>query len=439
MPTTLVSDLLGFLHRSPTPFHATKNIADRLLSEGFVGLSERDEWSLSRPGKYFVTRGDSSIIAFRLGAEEPTESGLRLIGAHTDSPCLKPKPYPNLNQKQYAQWGVEVYGGVLLNPWFDRDLSLAGKVSFAAGGTGIHHVLIDFKRPIAVIPSLAIHLDREANSNRSINAQTDLPPIIARTEKDLTTLLKTEVCRQVENEGLRLDHEPDVLAWDLCFYDTQAPGLVGLEEEFITSARLDNLLSCFLATQALINAAPEADQWIVLNDHEEVGSTSMGGADGTFLSDVLHRVIPDETTRLRTLAHSMLVSTDNAHGVHPNYSQKHDANHGPLLNEGPVIKINANQRYATSADSHAVFTNLCRAHNIPFQKFVTRSDMGCGSTIGPITAAKLGLSTIDVGLPTFAMHSIRETAGAADAQHLVSALTEFLSLASAPVSRPIVG
>ncbi len=437
MASTLVSDLLSFLRLSPTPFHATSNIADRLANHGFTRLRERDHWSLTRPGKYFVTRNDSSIIAFQLGTEDTSECGLRLIGAHTDSPCLKPKPYPNLNQKRYAQWGVEVYGGVLLNPWFDRDLSLAGKVSFSMKGEGIRHLLVDFKRPIAVIPSLAIHLDREANSNRSINAQTDLPPISARSEKDLADLLKTEISQQLTNLGVALTSEPQVLAWDLCFYDTQPPGLVGLDEEFITSARLDNLLSCFLATEALISATSGPDQWIVFNDHEEVGSTSLSGADGTFLSDVLHRVMPDESARLRALAQSMLISTDNAHGVHPNYAQKHDANHGPLLNEGPVIKINANQRYATSADSHAVFAQLCTEHAIPFQKFVTRSDMGCGSTIGPITAAKLGISTIDVGLPTFAMHSIRETAGAEDAQHLVRALTEFLSLASAPVSLPI--
>ena len=438
MASTLTEDLLAFLQASPTPFHATQNVASELLAAGFEALNERESWQLTRPGKYFVTRNDSSIIAFQLGAEAIAERGARIIGAHTDSPCLKPKPYADVHHQHYAQWGVEVYGGVLLNPWFDRDLSLAGKVSFTMGAGQVHHTLVDFNRPIAIIPSLAIHLDRDANSKRTINAQTDIPPITARAPQQLPDLLREQVIASLSLEEDAQAKDINILAWDLSFYDTQAPSTIGLLDEFICSARLDNLLSCFLALRALLQADTGADQWIVLNDHEEVGSTSFAGADGTMLQDILMRVYPDEQDRLRTMAHSMLISTDNAHGVHPNYPSKHDAKHGPILNDGPVIKINANQRYATSSDSDAWFAHLCQTHDIPYQKFVTRSDMGCGSTIGPITAAKLGIQTIDVGAPTFAMHSIRETAGTEDAAHLLSALTHFLSLKQAPVSHAMM-
>ena len=275
-----------------------------------------------------------------------------------------------------------------------------------------------------MIPSLAIHLDREANSQRSINAQTDLPPIISQTTEPFDVLLKNEVLRTYPESQIDA-----ILAWDLCFYDVNPPALIGLNDAFIASARLDNLLSCFIALEALIQSDAATNTLIVLNDHEEVGSSSIAGADGSFLVDVLNRLTINSEEKIRILAQSLLISTDNAHGVHPNFSGKHDPRHSPKLNKGPVIKVNANQRYATNSDTHGYFRALCEAQDIPYQVFVTRSDMGCGSTIGPITASKLGVKTLDIGVPTFGMHSIRELAGAKDPEYLLQALTAFFNQA----------
>ncbi len=411
--------LLQFLKDSPTPFHATQQISNRLSELGFRQLKEEDNWHLE-PGGYFVTRNQSSIIGFYIGEQAPDETGLRMIGAHTDSPCLKVKPTPDLSEHNYHQIGVEVYGGALLNPWFDRDLSVAGRVTIENKAGAIINCLIDFERPIATIPSLAIHLDREANNKRKVNAQTDIPPIINQSDNQFSTLLAAQV--RCQYPSVELLH---ILSWDLSLYDTQAPAIVGHDQDFIASARLDNLLSCYIACEALQQADSSITSLIVCNDHEEVGSASAAGAEGSFLKDILQRIMPNAEKRLRALAKSMLISTDNAHGIHPNFSSKHDNQHGPILNSGPVIKINANQRYATSSETMAYFLTLCRKSDIPSQKFVTRTDLACGSTIGPITAKTIGVKTIDLGVPTFAMHSIRELAGVKDAYLLQQALNAF--------------
>lgn len=420
------SALFDFLTQSPTPFHATQSLASALTSTGFAELDERAAWQLEPAGQYFVRRNDSSIIAFRLGQQPLTEQGLRVIGAHTDSPCLKVKPQPEINSQGYWQLGVEVYGGVLLLPWFDRDLSLAGRVTFSQDGQ-LHSRLIDFKTPIAVIPSLAIHLNREANKGWEVNAQKELPPVLTqlsgKEEKDFRVLLAEQLERE---HGVQ---NTQVLDYELSFYDTQPPAHIGLNQEFIASARLDNLLSCFVGLQALLAADQQYASVLVCTDHEEVGSSSACGADGPFLEQVLRRLLPQEEDFSRCIQRSMLVSADNAHGIHPNYADKHDSNHGPLLNQGPVIKVNSNQRYATNSETAAFFRHLCQQHNVPVQSFVTRSDMGCGSTIGPITASKLGINTIDIGAATFAMHSIRELAGTQDVAYLTKALAAFYSSA----------
>ncbi len=421
MTDSLNPRLLQFIQDSPTPYHATQQVMTRLDAAGFQALSETDVWAL-KAGRYYVTRNDSSIIAFCWDPSTLTESGLKMVGAHTDSPCLKVKPNPVTLEQDYQQLGVEVYGGVLMNPWFDRDLSLAGKVTYRLQNGQLRNGLINFQQAIAVIPSLAIHLDREANSQRSINAQTDLPPIISQTTEPFDVLLKNEVLRTYPESQIET-----ILAWDLCFYDVNPPALIGLNDAFIASARLDNLLSCFIALEALIQSEAATNTLIVLNDHEEVGSSSIAGADGSFLVDVLNRLTTNSEDKTRILAQSLLISTDNAHGVHPNFAGKHDPRHSPKLNKGPVIKVNANQRYATNSDTHGYFRALCEAQDIPHQVFVTRSDMGCGSTIGPITASKLGVKTLDIGLPTFGMHSIRELAGAKDPEYLLRALRAFFS------------
>lgn len=411
-------ELLNFLAQSPTPFHATEHMQEKLMNAGFVALDESQAWQLDQPGRYVVTRNDSSLIAFVVGEKPMLEEGVRMLGAHTDSPCLKVKPQPDRISHSYYQLGVEVYGGALLNPWFDRDLSLAGRVNYLTKSGRIAQALVDFKAPIATIPSLAIHLDREVNSARSINAQLHLPPVVAQQDDEgespsfkdllLAHLVEQQQCTDVVK----------VLDFELFFYDTQAPALVGMDQQFIASARLDNLLSCYVGLETLLAADGQHSVMLVCTDHEEVGSSSCCGAQGPFLRSVLERLCGDNETLTRIIERSVMVSMDNAHGIHPNYPDKHDAQHGPLLNRGPVIKHNANQRYATNSVTSALLRHLAEQSNVPLQSFVTRSDMGCGSTIGPIISSEVGVKTLDIGVPTFAMHSIRELAGSEDGYQL---------------------
>ena len=426
--TEYTEGLLRFIQASPTPFHAVAAMQELLDAEDFQRLKESDVWSITAPGRYYISRNDSSIIAFTL-ASDLAENGIRMVGAHTDSPCLKVKPNPEVVKNCYFQLGVEVYGGALLNPWFDRDLSLAGRVSYLNKQQQVCSALIDFEQAIAVIPSLAIHLDPEANQNRSINKQTDIPPILMKLPDDKKHKKATPDFRELLLKLLDRQH-PDadaeqVLEYELLFYDVQPPAVVGLHQDFITSARLDNLLSCFTGVMSLLKAGKDSNCMLVCNDHEEVGSVSSSGATGSFLKSVLQRLCTSAEQLARTVDQSMLISADNAHGIHPNFADKHDTNHGPVLNQGPVIKVNANQRYASNSETSAVFRNLCDQADVPVQSFVVRTDMACGSTIGPLTAAETGIKTIDVGVPTFAMHSIREMAGRWDGYYLYRALREY--------------
>ena len=418
--------LLEFLSASPTPFHAVTSASEMLLAAGFTALYEGDDWQLEAGGKYFTTRNDSSLIAFIHGEQSPVEAGIRMVGAHTDSPCLKVKPKPDLRSQGYQQLGVEVYGGVLLHPWFDRDLSLAGRVFFRDSQGNMQRVLIDFCRPIAIIPSLAIHLDREANSGRAVNSQTEVNPVLHIGQDEKVPTIRELISAQLASQHPGLDVAV-VLDYELCFYDVNPPAMVGLNDAFIASARLDNLLSCYVSLRTLIDSDSRQSQLIVMNDHEEVGSSSMCGANGPMLASFLQRIVPDAIQRDRMIQRSVMVSADNAHGVHPNYVAKHDGNHGPILNRGPVIKLNGNQRYATNGFTSSLFKHWCEACDVPVQSFVVRNDMGCGSTIGPITASEIGVHTIDIGVPTFAMHSIRETAGSDDAHSLYRVLCHFFN------------
>ncbi|MDP4651509.1 MAG: M18 family aminopeptidase [Haliea sp.] len=417
-------ELMAFLAVATTPFHAVKALVASLEAAGFSQLSPENNSALQAGARHYLTRNDSSIVAFVVGADAQAHGGVRMVGAHTDSPCLMVKPVPEKRRAGYFLLGVEVYGGALLNPWFDRDLSLAGRVSFADAVGTLQTAMVDFRRPLGVIPSLAIHLDREANQSRSVNPQTDILPVLA-----LQADAKLPDFRDLLAQRLREEHPgcdvQRVLDYELSFYDTQPAALVGLHEEFIASARLDNLLSCFTGLQALLAADGKQSCLLVCNDHEEVGSLSTSGAQGPLLMSALRRMAPDEVALAQLVEYSLMISADNAHGVHPNYADRHDDNHGPLLNAGPVIKINANQRYATNAETAGMFRLLAEAEGVPVQSFVVRSDMGCGSTIGPITAGGTGIRTLDVGVPTFAMHSIRELAGRDDAAHLSRVLRRF--------------
>ncbi|MCT8467919.1 M18 family aminopeptidase [Chromohalobacter canadensis] len=420
--------LLHFLERSPTPWHAVDNMARRLEQAGYRRLEETETWQLAPGERFYVTRNDSSLIAMQV--PEETLGGLRMIGAHTDSPGLRLKPQPVVTGNDWLQLSVEVYGGALLAPWFDRDLGLAGRVHVRREDGRLQGVLLHVDRPIAIIPSLAIHLDREANNGRELNAQTQMLPVMLQggSEPDLEKWLKRWLYEQHGLENIQL------MDYELALYDMQRPSRVGVEGELIASARLDNLLSCFMGIEALLASDGKQGAVFVANDHEEVGSASAIGAQGPFLGDVLRRVHAQlgeggEDGWVRLIQGSRMISCDNAHALHPNFPEKHDAHHGPTINGGPVIKVNANQRYATNSATAAMFRDICREAGAPVQTFVTRADMGCGSTIGPITATELGVPTLDVGVPQWGMHSIRETAGSRDTDYLIRALTAYVNRA----------
>jgi len=326
------------------------------------------------------------------------------------------------------QLGVEVYGGVLMNPWFDRDLSIAGQVSYLTTEGQLSSNLINFKRPVAIIPSLAIHLNRSANDKKTVNPQRELNPVLLCGDKhpNFRALLKEQLLQETGASNIA-----EVLDFNLSFYDTQNAALVGLDDQFISAARLDNLLSCYASVFALANSDSDSTTcMVVCNDHEEVGSRSCVGAMGTMLKDVLARLYPEEQDRQQVLRAALMLSADNAHGIHPNYPNVHDELHGPLINAGPVLKFDANQSYATNDQGSSLVRFLAKSTQepIPLQSYVTRSDMRCGSTIGPITASNLGLNVVDLGVPTFAMHSIRELAGTQDFLHLVSLFERYFKI-----------
>ena len=428
-----VNGLIDFIKNSPTPFHAVEIMAQVLERDGFTRLDEAEQWSINngqQEGRYYVIRNDSSIIAFQLNQPLP-DNGMRMVGAHTDSPCLKVKPNPEIINNKYLQLGVEVYGGALLNPWFDRDLSLAGRVSYLDESGAIGNQLINLVKPVATIPSLAIHLDKEANENRSINKQLHLPPVLMKMpEIDAEGAGKADfkdILLKIMNAEIEAGEAVRILDYELSFYDVQPPAVIGLHDDFIARARLDNLLSCYTGLMAMLNDDRMQNTLLVCTDHEEVGSMSAAGAQGSFLKSVLQRLCESDENMSRMIANSVMISADNAHGIHPNYADKHDENHGPILNDGPVLKVNANQRYASNSQTGALFRHLCELADVPVQSFVVRSDMACGSTIGPITASGLGVKTVDVGVPTFAMHSIRELAGRWDAYYLYRVLKQFFN------------
>ncbi len=418
--TQLVPAMLDYIGASPTPFHAVHNTRQLLDAAGYQHRSFSDRRRTK--GQFYFVQNDSSIIAVSLNA--PLGNGFHLVGAHSDSPCLKIKPNAAYEKNGFLQVGVEVYGGALLAPWFDRDLSLAGRVSLLTDKGERVNRLLDFKRPIGIIPSLAIHLNRGINEKNEINKQTHLPPVLDLCEKapDLPSLLHTQLKVQYPKEVFT-----KLLAYELCLYDTQAPAIIGLSKNLIVSARLDNLLSSYIGIRALLAHQAKTNCVVVLNDHEEVGSASAAGAAGPMLKSVLQHLCGDDPTYRQAISRSMLVSADNAHAVHPNYADVHEPRHQPQINQGPVIKINHNQRYATNSETQGVFAQLCEKASVPYQQFVVRSDMGCGSTIGPITATELGVRTVDIGAPQLAMHSIRELAGVNDCEHLYNALTTFFN------------
>jgi aspartyl aminopeptidase len=413
---TFAEDLIHFIDASPTPFHAVREVKRRLDEAGFQELNEKELWFFKKR-RYYVVRGGTSVIAFRLGAEVlPCSTGFKIIGAHTDSPTLKLKPHYDYNQGGYLQFGVEPYGGGVWRTWLDRDLHVAGRIVFRATEGRLFSRLVDMENITVSILGQAIHLDREVNEKGAINNQTDLPAIISLEEE-----VENPACFNKLLLGPGLPSGTKIISSSLSLCDTQRGTISGLNQEFVRSGRLDDLASCHQAITALINVEePKSTCVVSLLDHEEVGSNSAQGAGGPFLQSILERIVETATGMARksdfqrTLAKSLCISSDMAHAVHPNHPEKHDPRHGPKIGGGPVIKWNANQKYATTDITAAIFANLCDIAGVKYQTFVSRSDMSFGSTIGPITATGLGIPVVDVGIPMFAMHSIREQCGVED-------------------------
>jgi aspartyl aminopeptidase len=425
----VTADLLNYLEDSPTPYHAAAEATRRLAAAGFKALDETASWAQLAPGGYYVTSSETNVIAFVL-PEAAARTSFQIIGAHTDSPNLRLKPHAEYVAEGYAQLGIEVYGGVLLNSWLDRDLGIAGRL-LVRDGAAIASKLVSIAKPLLRVPQLAIHLDREVNDKGlMLDKQRHLTPVWALGPGEPGGL---EAFVAGELEVAR----DDVLAWDLMLHDVQGSRLLGREQELIAAPRLDNLASCHAGLTAFLAALEQGNEGatgahtpvLCLFDHEEVGSSSRAGAGGPVLEALLDRAVAlaggGTEERYRARADSLCVSADMAHATHPNYPERHEPAHWIEVNGGPVIKLNTNQRYATDAEGEALFQRCCERAGVPVQKYFHRSNLSCGSTIGPITAARLGIRVVDVGGPQLSMHSARELCGSADPAMMTRALTAF--------------
>lgn len=421
-------ELIDFIDASPSPWHAVARAETLLQAQGFLRLDEGERWQLSPGGRHYVIRGGASLIAFIVGSQALAETGYRIVGAHTDSPGLRLKPRPALASDGLVRLAVEVYGGPILASFADRDLSLAGRVVVRTK-TGQEARLVRYTRPLLRLPNLAIHMNREVNEQGlRFNRQTELPLMLgqlglfgARDDASAEARLHSLLAGAAQVEAC------DLLSWEINIHDLQKGSLWGANEEFIASRQLDNLASCHAALMALTaQQQPAATCIAALFDHEEVGSESATGAAGSFISDVLIRIATqcglDAEDRHRAQAHSFFVSADMAHAWHPNFPAAYEPAHKIAMNGGPVIKTHASQRYTTQAESAARFMRCCAAASVPCQQYSHRGDLGCGSTIGPLLAARLGMAGVDVGSPMWAMHSARESAGVADHAHMIAAL-----------------
>ena len=424
-----VQDLLDFIDDSPSPWHAVQSVEAKLKAYQFVKLTESAAWDLKKSGRYYVIRDDSSIIAFVQGKKSLVETGFKLIGAHTDSPGFRIKPNPVTALEGLFRVGVEVYGGPIIATFTDRDLSLAGRVNYKTADNIITSALIKFDEVLLRLPNLAIHMNRTVNDEGlKLHKQMELPLILSTVVQDS---LPADYFAQLLQEKLSCSADK-ILSWDLAVYDTQKGVFWGSKQEFYANSQLDNLASCHAATKALLDdAVLDNDSTLVCAffDHEEIGSESNRGADGSFLGDVLQRIAfssahsPEDYAR--ALAKSFLISADMAHAYQPSFPLAYDPDHKVIVNKGPVIKINASQRYSTESISQAQFIEWCNQAGVPYQAYSHRSDLACGTTIGPITSAKLGIRSVDVGNPLWAMHSIRESAGVLDHHYMIKVLRQF--------------
>jgi aspartyl aminopeptidase len=419
--------LLDFIDASPSPWHAVQTTEEYLKAAGYTRLEETERWQLAPGGRYYVVRGGSSIVAFVIGRQPLEQTGFRIVGAHTDSPGLRLKPKAAHASEGVVRLGVEVYGGPILATFADRDLSLAGRVNVRSAN-GFETRLLRFESPLVRLPNLAIHMNREVNEQGlKLHKQNELPLILGMA--DGSDPQKGFLQQVADKLGVALE---DIVNSEFNVYDTQQGTFWGAEQEFIADSQLDNLASCHAALTALL-ASPEPGATCItaLFDHEEVGSESAVGAGGSFIADVLDRIAAhaglDGEGKRCAIARSFFVSADMAHGWHPNFPAAYEPHHRVLVNSGPVIKNNANQRYSTNADTAARFIALCERAGVPIQQYSHRTDLGCGSTIGPIVAARLGIPSIDVGSPMWAIHSLRESAGVLDHGYMIAALTAVYS------------
>jgi aspartyl aminopeptidase len=420
--------LLDFIDMSPSPWHAVKSIKLELQGNGFVELKESMPWALTAGGKYFVTRGGSSLLAFICGQLSLPETGFRIIGAHTDSPGFRVKPRGPHGVEHLLRVGVEIYGGPIVASFADRDLSLAGRVFFRHTDTGQCYDLIRFENPVLRLPNLAIHMNRAVNEEGlKFHKQNELPLMWGDLDTD------SQPQQQFRDSlAAQANVDPDaIINWELSVYDTQKGAIWGSNSEFIANSQIDNLASCHAALSAISNLdQPPFSCVCGFFDHEEVGSESVKGAGGSFLYDVCQRIAlsldPDACGMKIALANSVLVSADMAHAFHPNFPGAYEPYHHVNVNAGPVVKTNANQRYATDGETEALFIELCQTAGVPYQQYSHRTDLGCGSTIGPMLSAELGIRTVDVGNPMWAMHSARESAGVKDHSYMISVLRTFL-------------
>lgn len=416
-------DLLSFIDSSPSPWHAVASVEKRLLAQGFTQLQESERWKLVAGGGYYVVRGGASIIAFKLGQKALADTGFRMIGAHTDSPGLRLKTHAAHSSDGLVRLGVEIYGGPILATFTDRDLSFAGRVNIRTA-TGFETRLIKIDQPLVRLPNLAIHMNRDVNEQGlKLNKQTELPLLFGVSQENVGA--REQFLEYLAGAlSVRVN---EILNYELNVFDTQQGVFWGAEKEFIANSQLDNLASCHAALTAMLATdKPSATIICAFFDHEEVGSESAAGAGGSFAADVIDRLSlcldMDEEAQHCAAANSFFVSADMAHAYQPNFPNAYEPNHHVMVNAGPVIKTNSNQRYSTNADTAARFMTLCESAGVPFQHYTHRTDLGCGSTIGPVIASRLGVASVDVGSPMWAMHSLRESAGVKDVGYMITAM-----------------
>lgn len=424
----LANDLLNFIYESPTAFHAVESIKKRLDEKGFRELLAEEKWKLQKGGKYYVTKNNSCIAAFIVGNGNPCKNGFKIVGAHNDSPTFRIKPKPEIiSEDKYVKLNTEVYGGAILSTWFDRPLAMAGRV--ALKGTDLLNPvmkLVNINKPILIIPNLAIHMNRDVNKGFDINRQKDTLPLLCMVNEKLE---KDQYLLRLLADELNVNTE-DILDFDLYLYEFEKGCIMGLNNEFISSGRLDDLQMVHAGLEALINSpVGDATNVLICYDNEEVGSRTKQGADSETLSHILERIVlamgEGREEFFMSLAESFLISCDSAHAVHPNEGEKADPTNRPLINAGPTIKFAANQSYTSDSNSGAVYEQICKKAGVPVQKFVNRSDMSGGSTIGPISSSHLDIRSVDMGTPILAMHSIRELGGVSDHYYTEKSFEEF--------------